>query len=56
MIGLTSLEVQNSVFIVNTTISKYEFHTDNFDEFLFEELKGELEEIPDNSNISQEHL
>ena len=44
-IGLTSLEVYNSVFDINTTNNKFELYADDFDEFSFEELKDELEEI-----------
>ena len=56
MIGFTSLEVYNSIFNINTTNNKFELHTDNFDEFSFEELKDELEEIPNLSDITPCHL
>ena len=42
MIGLTSLEVYKSSFIITEENSKFELYTDTFDEFSFEELKDEL--------------
>ena len=36
--------------------TKLEIYTDSFDKFFFTELKDELEEILDISNISHEHL
>ena len=45
MIGLTSLEVYNSIFHINTTNNKFQLFTDTFDEFSFEELKDELQEM-----------
>ena len=45
MIGLTSLEVYNSIFYIIEENIKIEHYTDNFDKFSFEELKHELEEI-----------
>ena len=45
MIGLTDLEVYNSIFNINTTNNKFELYTDNFDDFSFEKIKDELEEI-----------
>ena len=56
MIGLTSLEVYNSVFNTNTKNIKFELYTDAFDKFSFEELKGELEEILTISDITPYHL
>ena len=56
MIGLTSLEVYNSIFNLTEEKNKFELHTDNFDEFSFTEFKDELEEILDVSNITPEHL
>ena len=35
---------------------KFEFHTDNFDEFSFSELKDELDEILSISDITPYHL
>ena len=56
MIGLTSLEVYNSIFNITAENNKFELYTDTFDGFSFTELKDEIEEILDSSNISQEHL
>ena len=56
MLGLTDLEVYNSIFNINTTNNKFELYTDNFDEFSFAELKDELEEIHDVSNITDDHF
>ena len=56
VIALTSLELYNSIFNINTTNNKFQLYTDNFDEFSFEEVKHELEEIFSISNISHEHL
>ena len=56
MIGLTSLEVYNSIFDINTTNNKFELYTDTFDIFSFEELKDELEEILDIPNITNDLL
>ena len=39
MIGLTSLEILNSIFNKIEEKNKFELHTDNFDEFSFAELK-----------------
>ena len=56
MIGLTSLEVYNSIFNINTTNAKFELCADTFDNFSFEELKDELEEILIVSDITAYHL
>ena len=56
MIGLTSLEVYNSVFNINSTNNKFELYTDSFDEFSFEGLRDELEDILINSDITPYHL
>ena len=56
MIGSTSIEVYISIFNPTEENNNFELFTDNFDEFLFTELKAELEEILDISNISPEHL
>ena len=56
MIVLLSLEVYNSIFLINTTNNKFELYTDNFDEVSFEELKDELEEILNISDITPYHL
>ena len=52
MIGLTSLEVYNSIFNITAENNKVEFYTDTFGEFSFEELKNELEEILSVSDIT----
>ena len=56
MLGLTGLEVYISFFKITTENTKFELYTDTFDEFSFEELKDELEEILDISNITYDHL
>ena len=56
MMGLTSLEVNNSIFNITKHINKFELYTDTFDDFSFVELKDELEEFLDISNITSEHL
>ena len=56
MIGLKSLEVYNSIFNINTTNNKFELYTDSFEEFSFEELKDELEEILSFWDIIPYHL
>ena len=45
MLGLIDLEVHNSVFNITKENNKFELYTDTFDEFSFEELKDEIEEI-----------
>ena len=44
-IGLTSLEVYNSIFIKTEEKNKVELYTDFFDELFREKLKDELEEM-----------
>ena len=56
MIGLTSIEVYNFIFKKTEQNNKFELYTGNFDEFSFEELKDELEELLDISKITSEHL
>ena len=56
MIGLTILEVYNSSFNITQENKKFELYTDAFDEFLFTELNGEVEEIVSNSDITRSHL
>ena len=56
MIGLTSLEVYNSIYNITKTINKFELYTDTFDDFSFTELKDELEEIFNNSDTTPYHL
>ena len=55
MIGLTSLEVYNSLHKITKSNNKLEVYTDTFDEFSFTELKVELEEIPNISDITAYH-
>ena len=56
VIGLTSLEVYNSIFNKNHINNKFELYTDTFDEFSFPELKDELKEILNISNITDGNL
>ena len=56
MIGLTGLEVYNSILNITKENNKFELYTDTFDEFSFEELKDELEEILNIPNITNNHL
>ena len=56
MIGLTSLEVYNSIFIITERNNKFELYRDSSNKFGFLELKDELEEILNIPHISQEHL
>ena len=56
MIGLTELEVYNSIFSITEENNKFELYRDSSNKFGFLELKDELEEILNISHISQEHL
>ena len=56
MIGLTSLEVYNSVFNIKEENNKFEIYRDSSNKFGFLELTDDLEEILIFSYISQEHL
>ena len=56
MLGLIDLEVYNSIFNTTKKNNKFELYTDTFDEFSFEELKDELEEIRNIPIITDEHL
>ena len=56
MMGLIDLEVYNSIFNITKEINKFELYTDTFDEFSFEELKDELEEILNIPEITDDHL
>ena len=56
MIGLTNLQVYNSIFKIIEKSNKFGLYTDNFDEFSFEEIKDELEEILSISDITPYHL
>ena len=53
MLGLTDLEVYNSIFKITKEINNFELYKDTFDEFSFEELKEELEEILNIPNITE---
>ena len=56
LIRLISREVYNYIINIKYQKSKFELYTDTFDEFSFEELGGELEEIIVISIFSDEHL
>ena len=56
MIGLIDLEVYNYIFNITKENNNFELYTDTFDEFLFEELKDELEEILNIQNITDADL
>ena len=56
MLGLIDLKVYNSVFNITKENNKFEFYTDTFDEFSFEGLKDEVEEILNIPNITDDHL
>ena len=56
MIGLTNLEVYNSIFKITEENNKFELYRDTSDKFGFLELKHELEEILNISHITNEHL
>ena len=56
MIGLTNLEVYNSIFNITEENNKFEIYRDLSNRFGFLELKDELEEILNISHITIEHL
>ena len=56
MIGLIDLEVYNSIFKITKENNKFELYTDTFDEFSFEELKEQVEEILNIPNITEDLL
>ena len=56
MLGLKALEVYNSIFNITKENNKFELYTDTFDEFSFEELKDEVEEILNIPQITDDHL
>ena len=56
MLGLIDLEVYNSLFKITKKNNKFELYTDNFNEFSFEELKDEVEEILNIPEITDAHL
>ena len=56
MLGLSDLEVYNSIFYITDEINKFELYTDTFDECSFDELKDEVEEILNIPNNTDDHL
>ena len=56
LVGLTSLEVYNYIFIITEGNNKLELYIDTFDEYSFEELKDQLEEILSSLGISPKNL
>ena len=56
MIGFTKFDVYHSIFDITEQNNSFDFYTDNFDEFSFEELKEEFEEILSISDIKPSHL
>ena len=56
MLGLIDLEVYNSIFNMTKENNKFELYTNTFDEFSFEELKDEIEEILNIPEITDDHL
>ena len=56
MIGLLSLELYSPIFEITEKNINFELYKDTFDELSIEELKDELEEIPNISIITPQHL
>ena len=56
MVGLTNLEVYNSIFKITEENNKFGLYRDTSDKFGFLELKDELEEILNIPHIMNEHL
>ena len=56
MLGLTDLEVYNSIFNIIKENNKFELYTDNFHEFSIQVLKDEVEEILNIPNITDDDL
>ena len=56
MIGLTDLEVHNSIFNITEENNKFEIYRDSSNKFGFIELKDELDEILNIRHITQEHF
>ena len=56
MIGLTDLEVYNSIFNITEENNKFEIYRDTPSKFQFLDLKDELEEILNIPHITREHL
>ena len=55
MIGSSDLEVYISIFNITEENNKFELYTDTFEEFSFEELKDEVEEILNIRNYKDDH-
>ena len=58
MVGFIGLEVYNSVFTITEENNKFELYRNNFEEFSFEELKDELQDIlyiSDNTPLNLQH-
>ena len=56
MIGLTDLDVYNSIFNITEENNKFDIYGDSSNKFGFLELKDELEELLNISHITPEHL
>ena len=56
MIGFIRLEVYIFIFNITQLKNKFKLHTDSFDECSFEELKNEVEEIINISDITPQDL
>ena len=56
MLGLIDLEKYNSLFNITKENNKFKLYTDTFDEYSFEELKDEVEEILNFPEITDNHL
>ena len=56
MLGLTDLEVYNSIFNITEENNKFELYRDSSNKFGFLELKDELEEVLNIPHNTQEHL
>ena len=56
MLGLTDLEVYNSIFNITEENNKFEIYRDTPTKFQFLDLKDELEEILGIPHITRDHL
>ena len=56
MVGLTDLEIYNSIFNITKENNNFELYTDTFDEFSFKQLKDEVEEILNIPEITESLL
>ena len=56
MVGLTNLEVYNSIFNITEENNKFELYRDTSAKFGFVELKDELEDILNIPHIRNQHL